>query len=146
MPLLKARMHVYRVLISSCKTIISVLIFLPSHDFSSIRCHNWRSYYNFGGTILFPVCISRCPLLSAVFSHLFLSGGHLKICNHQAFISVQETDGSLQHQIRVMCRIFQDSFITKLYAMLTYFVTETLLWLSYPSCTNMRVYSCFVLN
>ena len=52
----------------------------------------------------------------------------------------------LQHQIRAMCRIFQDSFVTKLYAMLTYFVTDISLCLAYPSSTNTCVYSCYVLN
>jgi len=79
---------------SSYNTIISFPVFLTSHNFSSYLCRNWGNYYIFRGTVLFPICISRCPLLSAILSHLFPSGGHLKICGNQAFVSVQETDGS----------------------------------------------------
>ena len=138
--LLKARMLVCRLLISSCNTIISFLIFLSSDDFSNIRCHTWGSYYIVGETVLFPVYINRCPLLSAI-CHISFHLAAIKIlsqCRKQMSV--------LQHQIRAMCRLFQDSFVTKLYAMLSYFVTDTSLWLAYPSCRNMCVYTCFVLN
>jgi hypothetical protein len=47
-----------------------------------------------GETVLLPIYIRRCPLLSAILSHLFPASGHLKICGQQAFVSLPETDGS----------------------------------------------------
>ena len=141
-------MHVFRVLIYRCNTIILLLIFLPSLDFPSSRCHNYGSYYIVINaiTVLFPINISRCPLLSAILSHLFPTATILKSAAIKLLSQFRKQMAVVQHQVRAVCRIFHDSFVTKLYAMVTYFVTEISLCLACPSSTNTCVYSCFVLN